>query len=66
MHLETADLRMSRVHFTLSCDASGEVALSVDGRNGLLLNGMDLEQGAVKRVNRDDEIIIYDQTLRLK
>ena len=57
---------MTRVHFTLSCDASGEVALSVDGRNGLLLNGMDLEQGAVKRVNRDDEIIIYDQTLRLK
>lgn len=66
VHLETADLRMSRVHFTLSCDASGEVVLSVDGRNGLLLNGVDLEQGAVKRVNRDDEIIIYDQTLRLK
>lgn len=65
VHLATVDTRVSRVHFTLSRDDSGATTLSVDGRNGLFLNGGDLRQGAVESVGSGDEIIVYDETIRL-
>jgi len=55
-----ADIHVSRIHFRLFLSAEGRIMLSVDGLNGLEVNGRDhVPKGSSVMLSRGDFIELY-------